>query len=286
MNLNLSDLNNLLNSIKNFGSLHVQSTPRHGNQAEQRNLDFTDTFSPRNINPRQQPNQRNDRPTMGGSRAIGYSLDLSNQGSRNNNTTNRNRTRNQHNFSPGGPVRSTTFILEDQSENNQPNPNQPTRNVDITELYNVRRRARAKTPMAFNVMLDEEPIFSDEVTDDLSQLASINQLLDRPSTNYAAKTRAKNIFGRQGRQDGEFIWPVDVCVNQFNSHLFFTDSGNNRIQIFEPNGKFIKAFGVTGNREGQFESTSGIFMDSMSNIFIVDRLNHRKFQPRSSRHSS
>ena len=243
-----------------------------------RNPDYTNPYSPTqsrgsyNSQGNHRPqNNRNERPIMGGpgSRGVGYSLDLSN-GARN-----RNRGQNQQNLNVNGPVRSTTFILEDQSENNQPNPNQPSRNVDITELYNVRRRARAKTPMAFNVMLDE-PLSNDEVANDLGPLAYINQLLDRPSINYATKTRAKYIFGRQGRQDGEFIWPVDVCVNLFNNHLFFTDSGNNRIQIFEPNGKFIKTFGVQGNREGQFDSTSGIFMDSMSNIFVVDRLNHRK----------
>jgi hypothetical protein len=171
------------------------------------------------------------------------------------------------------PIRSNTFVLEREEivETN------PTRSVDITELYNVRRRARARTPMAFNVMLNEP---SSDIQFDSNQetnLIAETQLSApaNPRVNYHHKKRAKIIFGKQGKQDGEFIWPVDVAVNQFNNQIVIADSNNHRIQIFESDGKFVKNFGRMGKKDGQFECVSGLFIDSMSNIFVVDRLNHR-----------
>lgn len=175
-------------------------------------------------------------------------------------------------------------MLEDQSQN-EPSPNQPTRAVDVNALYDVRRRARAKTPMTFNIMLDDPSAnlqFDDsgQILAPATGLANATQMplttANQPKVNYSAKTRAKLIIGRQGRDNGQFIWPVDISINSFNSQIIVADSNNHRIQIFESDGKFLKTFGRQGNRDSQFDSVSGIFIDTMSNIFVVDRLNHRK----------
>ena len=68
-----------------------------------------------------------------------------------------------------------------------------------------------------------------------------------------------------------------MSVNQFNNQIIVSDSGNNRVQIFDSNGRFIKKFGAQGNELGQFNSLSGIFIDSMAYIYSTDRLNHRFF---------
>ena len=175
-------------------------------------------------------------------------------------------------------------MLEDQSQN-EPSPNQPTRAVDVNALYDVRRRARAKTPMTFNIMLDDPSAnlqFDDsgQILAPATGLSNATQMpltTNQPQVNYSAKTRAKMIIGKQGRENGQFIWPVDISINNFNSQIIVADSNNHRIQIFESDGRFLKTFGRQGNRDSQFDSVSGIFIDSMSNIFVVDRLNHRKF---------
>jgi len=152
-------------------------------------------------------------------------------------TSNANSTR-ETNDAIRPPIRSNTFVLEREEivETN------PTRSVDITELYNVRRRARARTPMAFNVMLNEPS--PDAQFDSNQETSSIGETQfatpTNPRVNYHHKKRAKIIFGKQGKQDGEFIWPVDVAVNQFNNQIVIADSNNHRIQIFESDGKFVK----------------------------------------------
>ena len=46
--------------------------------------------------------------------------------------------------------------------------------------------------------------------------------------------------------------------------IFVADSGNNRIQIFNPDGTFLRAFGRWGQSDGEFKvSSSLIFMKLM-----------------------
>jgi tripartite motif-containing protein 71 len=128
--------------------------------------------------------------------------------------------------------------------------------------------------MTFNIMLDDENSFFETNSPrlDTPQFVTPGQ----PSVDYAAKTKAKLIIGKQGREHCEFVWPIDVALNTFNGQILVADSGNHRIQIFESNGKFVKAFGKLGCQNGQMNTVSGLYMDAMSNIFVVDRLNHSK----------
>lgn len=174
--------------------------------------------------------------------------------------------------------RSNTFVIE----TNQEEMSRPTRSVDITEFYNVQRRPRAKTPMTFNVMFDEPAVnidFEPRTVDESGNNGAANIFWPTPAQskiNYSAKKKPKLTIGKPGREYGEFIWPLDVAVNSFNNQILVSDSNNHRIQVFEPDGRFVRSFGRQGNREGQFDCINGIFVDSMSNIFVVDRLNHRK----------
>ena len=53
------------------------------------------------------------------------------------------------------------------------------------------------------------------------------------------------------------------------------DEGNNRIQKFDSNGKFITKWGTIGSGDGQFEEPTGIALDSSGNAYVVDRGNSR-----------
>jgi hypothetical protein len=183
-------------------------------------------------------------------------------------------------------ARSSTFVLEMEDP---ASTNTPVRTTDLTELYNVQRRARAKTPMTFNFMLNDDS--ANEIQFDSgsatitgssngnngqNQLVVYGNSVERPRVNYSAKKRGARIcVGKQGREGGELVWPVDVALNVFNGQLVVADSGNHRLQVFEADGRFVKCFGVKGTRDGQFDSITGLFADAMANIYVVDRLNHR-----------
>lgn len=183
---------------------------------------------------------------------------------------------------PPAPVprltRNATFVLE---TDNSPSPNQPTRSVDLGELYNVQRRPRAKTPLLFNIMLND-PDGNDDINSEPSTVRHDDDATttqsppQEPRVKYEEKKKAKLIIGKQGRDSGELIWPIDAAYNKFNHQIIIADSNNHRIQIFESDGRFVKSFGQHGRRDGQFDTISGIFADSMGNIFVSDRLNHSK----------
>lgn len=53
------------------------------------------------------------------------------------------------------------------------------------------------------------------------------------------------------------------------------DSGNNRIQIFHPDGSFLRAFGSWGSGDAEFKGLEGVAIMSNGNILVCDRENHR-----------
>ena len=56
-------------------------------------------------------------------------------------------------------------------------------------------------------------------------------------------------------------------------NLYVADSGNSRIQVLDPNKKFLTKWGSLGNQAGQFNTISGIAVDSIGNVFVVDSTN-------------
>jgi tripartite motif-containing protein 71 len=58
-------------------------------------------------------------------------------------------------------------------------------------------------------------------------------------------------------------------------YIFVGDSGNNRIQIFTPEGTFLREFGCWGSGPGEFKALEGVAVTSTGNIVVCDRENHR-----------
>ena len=87
--------------------------------------------------------------------------------------------------------------------------------------------------------------------------------------------------GGEGNGDGQFCRPWGVCCDN-NSCIIIADRSNNRIQIFDKCGKFLRKFGSYGTRAGQFDRPAGVAFDNQLNrIIVTDKDNHRIqiFQP-------
>ena len=65
-----------------------------------------------------------------------------------------------------------------------------------------------------------------------------------------------------------------VAVDE-QGFIFVADSGNNRIQIFNPDGTFLRAFGRWGQSDAEFKGLEGIAVNASGNILVADRENHR-----------
>ncbi len=77
-----------------------------------------------------------------------------------------------------------------------------------------------------------------------------------------------------GEQD--FFFKVsDIAVAPSQSKIYVADSGNNRIVIFNFQGKFLGTIGKKGQGPGEFSRPTGIFVASDSTLIVADFDNNR-----------
>jgi len=81
-------------------------------------------------------------------------------------------------------------------------------------------------------------------------------------------------FGKVGSSVGMFDHPFGVAVNA-RDEIAVTDCWNNRVQIFNSDGKYLRSFGRRGNKMGEFTCPTGITFHKNGNIFVADQNNHR-----------
>jgi tripartite motif-containing protein 71 len=81
--------------------------------------------------------------------------------------------------------------------------------------------------------------------------------------------------GGEGSEDGQFCRPWGVCCDHL-SNIIIADRSNNRIQIFDRNGKFLRKFGSYGTKAGLFDRPAGVAYDfQLHRIVVTDKDNHR-----------
>jgi sugar lactone lactonase YvrE len=84
--------------------------------------------------------------------------------------------------------------------------------------------------------------------------------------------------GVAGLGPDRFNGPTSVVVGP-NGDIFVSEgheaASNNRIIKFASDGTFIKAWGGTGTRAGQFTVPHALAMDSQGRLFVADRDNNR-----------
>jgi len=92
-------------------------------------------------------------------------------------------------------------------------------------------------------------------------------------------------WGSLGAGNGEFQNPQGIALDSSGKE-YVTDVTNYRIQkftasVFDSPGVFLTKWGSQGSGDGQFEAPYGIAVDSSTNVYVTDTLNHRiqKFAP-------
>jgi DNA-binding beta-propeller fold protein YncE len=98
-------------------------------------------------------------------------------------------------------------------------------------------------------------------------------------------------WGRPGSGPGEFQFiafdpttPADihgkVAVGP-DGMVYVSDSGNSRVQVFTPQGRFVRQFGSFGSGNGQFLHASDLVVDQAGNVYVADEqaLAVTKFSP-------
>lgn len=119
----------------------------------------------------------------------------------------------------------------------------------------------------------------------ISVLVNNNHIQSSPFTIQVKSGRSLSTIGQkalfiidgggEGSEDGQFCRPWGVCCDLIGN-IIIADRSNNRVQVFDRSGKFLRKFGCYGTRAGQFDRPAGVAYDNQLNrIIVTDKDNHR-----------
>ena len=104
---------------------------------------------------------------------------------------------------------------------------------------------------------------------------SIQDTSSRDYPSDAAELPApKAVIGTAGNGPGQFAEPRGVAVDA-SGNLYVADTKNSRIEVFDPSGNFVRAFGVKGSGDGQLNEPCGVAIGPGGEVFVADTWNHR-----------
>jgi DNA-binding beta-propeller fold protein YncE len=73
---------------------------------------------------------------------------------------------------------------------------------------------------------------------------------------------------------GEFSKPTNLAVDK-EGNLYVADTLNDRIEVFDADGNFIRTWGKNGDGPGDFARPKGIAVDSDNHIWVADAMLNR-----------
>ena len=87
---------------------------------------------------------------------------------------------------------------------------------------------------------------------------------------YTLEGRVVREVGRgRGGEEGAFNFPSYLALDAAGN-LYVNDSMNFRVQVFDPEGKFVRAFGKHGDNPGSFGRMKGLAFDGFENLYVAD----------------
>lgn len=87
---------------------------------------------------------------------------------------------------------------------------------------------------------------------------------------YDAEGGLVKTIGQRGGADGEFNLPSQCDVSLKDGRLYVLDAGNFRVQVFEPDGTFVRRWGKVGNELGNLARPRGLAVDDDDHVYVVD----------------
>jgi len=71
-----------------------------------------------------------------------------------------------------------------------------------------------------------------------------------------------------------FYMPSDIAIDK-EGNVYVLDSGNHRIQKFDPDGNFLASFGRQGQGPGEFQYPQSVDLDPEGNLYVSDSGNQK-----------
>jgi len=73
----------------------------------------------------------------------------------------------------------------------------------------------------------------------------------------------------QGNIPGAFLFATYIALDA-DGNVYVTDTINCRVQVFDPNGKYVRTVGENGDVPGKFTRPKGLAVDSLGNLYVAD----------------
>ena len=81
--------------------------------------------------------------------------------------------------------------------------------------------------------------------------------------------------GIQGTTPGRFGYPTDVVIDSQGNFYVSEYGENDRIQVFSPDGKWLRQWGGHGFEPGEFLRPRALAIDDKDRLYVADSCNHR-----------
>jgi PGF-CTERM protein len=100
-----------------------------------------------------------------------------------------------------------------------------------------------------------------------------------PSGGYVTKWGSLWWWGDGGTGIGQFMDPYGIAVNA-SGYVYVTDTGNSRIEVFDPSGRNVTHWGSTawiptpGSNTAQIHYPTGIAVSPSGYVYVADTLNN------------
>jgi len=98
-----------------------------------------------------------------------------------------------------------------------------------------------------------------------------------PATYTRSSTgalRYSQSWGRKGTGTADFNLPYGIAADA-EGHVYVADTYNNRIQVFNSNGTFLRSWGQKGTGQGQLLLPYDVAVDQQGNVYVADTYNFR-----------
>jgi DNA-binding beta-propeller fold protein YncE len=95
-----------------------------------------------------------------------------------------------------------------------------------------------------------------------------------PDQNGIRAITLVSVIGRKGAGPGEFMHPQGLATD-LEGNLYVADTGNDRIQKFDPTGQFIAQMGGFGRDKSQFNKPTDLCVNNNMEVWVVDSRNKR-----------
>lgn len=79
----------------------------------------------------------------------------------------------------------------------------------------------------------------------------------------------REMIGGRGSNEGELFYPTNLSMSP-EGNIIVSDTGNYRLQLFSPDGRYLRRYGEAGSGLGQFARPKGVAVDKAGRIYAVD----------------